>query len=167
MSTAEAEKTRTVEEIKAELGKAQQAFNALKREQAEIPQRLKDEAAADQDELTKAALSGSLKGAKTPRLDKARSRAGELPYLLWAAEIKVLELQEEHSEAKRAELDAQLQELRPAVEEAEASYKEAQANLNQARNALHMVVEERRDLGRGEQSCQFRLSQLRDEGPEV
>jgi chromosome segregation ATPase len=165
--TTTAEKTRSVEEIKRELEQARQAFNELKREQAAIPQRLKDEAAADQDALTEAALSGSLKGAKTPKLDKARAHAAELPYLLWAAEIKVLELTEEHSQAKRAELDAQRQELRPAVEEAEAAYKEAQENLNQARNEHHIALEQRRDLGRGEQSRQFRLSQLRDEGPAV
>ena len=78
--TTTAEKTRSVEEIQGELDQAREAFNALNREQAATPQHLKDEAAADQDALTEAALSGSLKGAKTPRLDKARARAAELPY---------------------------------------------------------------------------------------
>lgn len=164
--TTTAEKTRSVEEIKAELDKARQAFAALRREQAEIPQRLKDEAAADQDELTKAALSGSLK-MKTPKLDAARQRAAELPYLLWAGELKLLELQEEYAVARRAELDPQVRELGAAVEEKEAAYNEAQAELDAARNAHHAALEERRDTDRGRHQRQGRLAQLREEGPEV
>ncbi len=168
MTTAETEKTRrSVEEIQDELTRAREALAALQQEQAGIQQRLKEAGKEDQDALTEAALSGSLKGAKTPKLDNARSRAAELPFLAWAAEIKVLELSEEHSQAKRAELDAQLQELRPAVEEAEAASKQAQENLNMARNDLHRAVEEKRDLDRGERHRQGRLSQLEEQGPVI
>ena len=123
MSTAEKEKTKTreVPEIKRELDRASAALSELQREQAGIASRLKEAGKEDQAELTQAALSGSLKKVKTPRLDKVRARAAELPFLLWAAEVRVLELSEEHAAAKSAELEAEVQELYPRVVEAEAA----------------------------------------------
>ncbi len=169
MSTATEKKTKTrsVEEVELELSKAHKAHRDLTQERAEISSRLKASAAEDQEALTEAALSGTLKGAKTPRLDRARSRATELPYLTWASELRVLALQEEYAVAKRAELDPQIRELGEAVEKAEAAFEEARTALNAARNEHASMLEEKRDLDRGRHQRQGRLAQLREEGPRV
>ncbi len=169
MSTAEAEKkseARPLEAIERELAQAKQALGELQREQGGIRERLQESAGEDQQALADAALSGSLKKVKTPKLDAARQRAGELPYLLWAASIRALQLEEELVERRLEEVEKQIPPLFEAVEEAEAAYQQAQAQFAAAQDQHGQALEERRDLQRGRRQRQGRLAQLKEQGPE-
>ena len=166
-TTNTAEQVRGVEEILPELEAATMAFNDLRREQAGITARLKDTAKADRETLTKAALSGTLKGAKMPKLEAVRARAAELPYLLWAAEIRMLQLQDEYAVAKGVELEAKVKDLYAVYEAAEESFNEARMIRDDARQEWAWCLDEQRDVRGDEKGRRGRLAQLEEEGPNV
>ncbi len=165
MTTAEAEQKKSVEELERELSKAKQALGALQREQGGIRERLQESADQDRDELTQAALSGSLK-MKTPRLNAAQERQRALPYLIWAASLRALSLEEELVERQLAQVEAQIPQLFEALEEKERIFEEARAQYAAAQDQHAQALEERRDLQRGRRQRQGRLAQLKEQGPE-
>ncbi len=98
------------EEIRERLEAAREELEALEGERGHLPSELEEARREDHEERMRAARSGgSIAGAVSGLVSRVRGlkeRGEELPYLIWSARLRVLELEAEHREA-----------LAPALEE--------------------------------------------------
>jgi hypothetical protein len=95
-------KERTIEEIREDLGRAQDAQAALEDEIRRLPETMREAARSEEEALVDSVLSGKgiKKGSRLPAL---MTRRNELPGLKWAADLRVLRLQEDLYRAEMRE----------------------------------------------------------------
>jgi hypothetical protein len=101
MTTTETQR-RTIAEICEDLERAQDAQAVLEDEIRSLPEAMREAARAEEEALVDSALSGKgiKKGSRLPTL---MTRRDELPGLKWAADLRVLRLQQELYKAQMHE----------------------------------------------------------------
>lgn len=156
---------KTIEQIAEELAAAREAENKLAQEIAGVRETLIAAAEGEKETLQEAAISGKGLKDSSPYL-KAQRRAEDLPALLWAAQLRVLELQLEY-QLRKAE-DAKREQYK-AGEEAYALKQQEQQLHEQwqdANNEFLDAASEWREYNTRKGETRRQLAALKHRGPD-
>jgi chromosome segregation ATPase len=163
MSTDTAEK-RTTEQIEAELAAATEAERKLAEEANQIAERMRSAASEEKEALQAAANSGKGLKDSSPFL-KAHRRAEELPALLWAAQLRRLEVLLEYQACKVEEFDQEKKEAYREIHELEPERWKINERLNDAVARGQAANAEWHDYSRTKAQTAREIAALEKAGP--
>lgn len=164
-------KQTTVEGLKEALNAARGELRELLAEQGYASEREKEAIKADHESRMKAAREGgSIRQALTRRKSKVaeiRDRAGELPYVIWSARVRVAELERDYNAALQQELDPQVEPARQAADDYKRDVLDpAEAEQKRLREEASRVFAEANSAFQQKEKARHTLDRLIYTGPE-
>lgn len=159
----------SLSEIRQDLERAKQQLNALQRERQELPDKIKDTARRDRENKASAARAGEdvNSAGNSDELSELREREKSIPAEVWAAKLRVSELEAEAAEYRLSELRGELPEAHAERERAQAAFREARDLVEKAQQ--HEASLEQSESGMRKKAKHFReqAAELEKRGPDA
>lgn len=161
----------SIEGIQERLDAARAELEGLLQEQRQLPRQLDRARREDHETRMQAAREGgSVASAVKGIISNVRGvkdRAEELPYLIWSARLRVLELEVEHRTALAPGLEEQFLRAREESHAADRALEEARKRARDLSDAYSVAMHEHEENHAERRRVEQEIARLNAAGPEL